>query len=75
MSGTPPNLQPSDARLELDASALFLVRVWRPVAGGFRASVRGSDDEAARQFSDPQEVARYLAGRLDDIGQHGKERS
>jgi hypothetical protein len=53
-------------------SPLFLVRVWRlagPGAGppgAFRASVREAGAENVRLFTDPDDVARFLAASTDD---------
>ena len=40
---------------------LFVVRIWRQLAGGFRASVRRVDEEETRHFSQPEEVTRFLS--------------
>lgn len=49
---------------------LFVVRIWREIAGGFRASVRRVDEEETRHFNQPDEVARFFAtveaGEADD---------
>jgi hypothetical protein len=39
---------------------LFLVRIWRQLAGGFHASVRRVDGEETRHFSKPDEVTQFL---------------
>lgn len=39
---------------------LFVVRVWRQLASGFRASVRRVDNEQTNVFSQPDELARFL---------------
>jgi hypothetical protein len=49
-----------DTRIEMDESALFVVRVWRTIAGGFRASVRRDDEEQAHSFTAADQVARYF---------------
>ena len=41
---------------------LFVVRIWRQLADGFRASVRRVDDEETRHFSNPDEVTQFLSG-------------
>jgi hypothetical protein len=40
---------------------LFVVRIWHPPAGGFRASVRRIDDNRMRHFVRADELARFLA--------------
>lgn len=50
-------------------STLFIVRIWRQFAGSFRASVRKVDDEEARLFTTPEDIARFFdatAERVDD---------
>ena len=42
-------------------SDLFVVRIWHQIAGGFRASVRRVDEEETRHFTQPGEVASFLA--------------
>ncbi len=49
-----------DTRIEMGESALFVVRVWRTIAGGFRASVRRDDDEQAHFFTAADDVMRFL---------------
>lgn len=44
---------------------LFVVRIWRQLAGGFRASVRRVDDEEVRHFSQPDEVTRFLVAAAE----------
>jgi hypothetical protein len=44
----------------MGVSDLFVVRVWRPRAGGFRASVRRVDEEETRLFTEPADVAQFL---------------
>lgn len=47
----------------MDASTLFMVRVWRQLQRGrsvFRASVRAVDAEHERVFTRPADLARYL---------------
>ena len=39
---------------------LFIVRVWRQLAGAFHASVRRVDGDETHHFSQPGEVARFL---------------
>lgn len=39
---------------------VFIVRIWRQLASGFRASARRVDDDQTRYFSEPDEVARFL---------------
>ena len=38
---------------------VFVVRVWRH-RNGFRASVRGIDEEAPRVFDQPEQVSEFL---------------
>jgi hypothetical protein len=40
---------------------LFVVRVWHPAAGGFRACVRRIEDDRASHFVHADELARFLA--------------
>jgi hypothetical protein len=40
---------------------LFVVRVWRQLAG-FRASVRRVESEETQFFTRPEQVAQYLSG-------------
>lgn len=40
---------------------LFVMRVWRQLAGGFRASVRRVGDEQVHHFSQPEEITRFLS--------------
>lgn len=40
---------------------LFVVRIWRQLAGGFRASVRRVDAEETRHFTRPDEVTQFLS--------------
>ena len=42
---------------------LFVVRIWRQLAGGFRASVRRVDEDETRHFSQPDEVTRFLSAQ------------
>lgn len=44
---------------------IFIVRVWRQLASGFRASARRVDEEEARFFSRPEAVARFLSNAED----------
>jgi hypothetical protein len=44
---------------------LFVVRVWRQLAGSFHASARRVDDEQTRHFSQPDELTRYLSAAAD----------
>ncbi len=39
---------------------IFIVRIWRQLAGGFRASVRRVDEEQPHLFTAATQVARYL---------------
>jgi hypothetical protein len=61
-------------------SELFVVRVWRQLAGGFRASVRRVDEDEARHFTQPEEVTQYLstvaapADAMDDVARAGMQR-
>jgi hypothetical protein len=49
------------ARLAMNDPELFVVRIWRQVAAGFRASARRVDDEETHLFSRPDELTRFLA--------------
>lgn len=40
---------------------IFIVRIWRQLAGGFRASARRVDDEETHHFSQPNDVVRFLS--------------
>lgn len=42
---------------------IFIVRVWRQLAAGFRASARRVDEEEAQFFSRPEAIARFLGER------------
>lgn len=42
-------------------SELFVVRVWRQLSSGFRASVRRVDEDQTHHFSRPEEMALFLA--------------
>ncbi|MGH6624637.1 MAG: hypothetical protein ACREBN_11720 [Burkholderiaceae bacterium] len=44
---------------------IFIVRVWRQLAGGFRASARRVDEEEAQFFSRPDDVATFLSTAVD----------
>ena len=44
---------------------LFVVRVWRQLASGFRASVRRVDEEETRHFSEPDDVTRFLSAAAE----------
>lgn len=44
---------------------IFIVRIWRQLAEGFRASARRVDDEETHYFSQPDDVARFLRGRVE----------
>lgn len=44
---------------------IFIVRIWRQLAGGFRASARRVDDEETHHFSRADDVARFLGGRAE----------
>jgi len=46
---------------------LFVVRVWRPQAGGFRANVRAVEQESACTFHTPEELARYLDAAVRSV--------
>jgi hypothetical protein len=39
---------------------IFIVRIWRQLAGGFRASARRVDDEQVHFFTAADEVTRFL---------------
>lgn len=39
---------------------IFIVRIWRQLAGGFRASVRRVDEEQPHLFTAATQVARFL---------------
>ena len=39
---------------------IFIVRIWRQLAGGFRASVRRVDEEQPHLFTAAAQVARFL---------------
>jgi hypothetical protein len=41
-------------------SELFVVRIWRALAGGFRASVRRVDADETHHFDRPEAVTRFL---------------
>ncbi len=43
---------------------IFIVRIWRQLAGGFRATARRVEDEETRQFSQPEEVTRFLSAAV-----------
>lgn len=47
---------------------IFIVRIWRRLAGGFRASARRVDEEEPHFFSQPEAVARFLAESGDTDG-------
>ena len=47
--------------LRMDASQLFVVRVWIDQAR-FRASVRAVDSEETRVFDQPAELLQFLCG-------------
>ena len=59
---------------------LFVVRIWRQIAGGFRASVRRVDEDEARHFTQPADVTQYLsaaaapADATDDVARAGVQR-
>lgn len=40
---------------------VFIVRIWRQLASGFRASARRVDDEEARFFSRPEDISRFFS--------------
>lgn len=65
MIAAPPYPYQIEARHELQESELFLIRIWRPIAGGFRASARRMEDEETRYFSQPDEVARFLVSAVE----------
>lgn len=44
----------------MNESDVFVVRIWRQLASGFRASVRRVDGELTHHFSQPDEVVRFL---------------
>lgn len=46
-----------------DESRFFIVRVWQQTMRGFRASVRSPGDEAPRLFTEPAQVASFLAAQ------------
>jgi len=54
---------------------LFVVRVWRELASGFRASVRRVDEEQTHHFSQPEEMARFLSGAIEPTSarDHGSD--
>ena len=39
---------------------IFVVRIWRQLAGGFRASVRRVDEDQPHLFTAATQVARFL---------------
>ena len=39
---------------------IFIVRIWRQLAGGFRASVRRVDEEQPHHFTAAAQVTRFL---------------
>jgi len=39
---------------------IFIVRIWRQLAGGFRASVRRADEDQPHLFTAATQVARFL---------------
>jgi hypothetical protein len=51
---------------------IFIVRIWRQLAGGFRASARRVDDEQAHFFTAADEVARFFE-RVEPRGSKGCE--
>jgi hypothetical protein len=40
---------------------LFVVRIWRQLASGFRASVRRVDGDETHHFSRPEEITCFLS--------------
>lgn len=44
---------------------VFIVRIWRRLAGGFRASARHVADEETIFFSQPADVVRFLGRRVE----------
>ena len=44
---------------------LFVVRIWRQLASGFRASARRVDSEEVHHFTQPDEVARFLSAAAE----------
>jgi nucleoside-diphosphate-sugar epimerase len=49
-------------------SELFVVRIWRQIADGFRATVRRVDGDETRQFSRPEDVTRFLVDTANNGG-------
>ena len=39
---------------------IFIVRIWRQLAGGFRASVRRVDEDQPHHFTAADQVVRFL---------------
>ena len=46
-------------------STLFVVRIWRALAGGFRASVRRVDADETHHFDRPDAVTRFLTDQSE----------
>lgn len=44
---------------------IFIVRIWRELASGFRASARRVDDEETHHFARLDDIARFLATRVE----------
>ena len=39
---------------------IFIVRIWRHLTSGFRATARRVDEEEVHVFTEPDQVVRYL---------------
>ena len=52
---------------------IFIVRIWRQLAGGFRASVRRVDEEQPHLFTAATQVARFLE-QVEPPAQDGSNR-
>lgn len=46
--------------MTVQASTTYLLKVWRPVTGGFRAHLRAVDQESALVFDNAHALAEYL---------------
>lgn len=62
----------------MDASELFLVRIWRGMAqpdrAAFRASVRRAGDEHAAFFTEPDELVRFIGTCVEPTGVTGQKK-